>query len=654
MIAGIGALALLAHAALYRRRWADDAFITFRYARNLLNGEGLVFNPGERVEGLTNLGWALLLTPVAERDPLSWASGLGLVAALGCVVLLARWCRAQALGLPETAAAMGVLTLAPWLPYWSGMGLETAALALVVTAAWTRYPLEAQGRGWPMAGLAMGLAPWLRPDGALAAVVVGARHLLAPAGPRFGRRAAGAAAVVAGLAAALVGLKLVWFGAILPNTFHAKVPEGAWREGLRYLGAVGGVAPLFTALATAAVLVSWRRLPAWIALAWAGMAVAVGGDIMANARLLVPAWPAVAACVALGVSRVPWRWTATALALLTMVPLTATDELLALREAEGAGISGVQRSTKSMDTASLAPGLRGDWAFPAAWMLAHAPDDATLAFTELGLFGYVNDQRVIDPLGLTDPVMAGRGGEGVLARWRSFSDRVDLLAVDVAGGWWRRHVGYLRAEGWLALDGCEGLWVFARGPEPPAPVPPARVAERLEALARRAPRMATLRLAVEQELRRDPTCGGDGRRVDPAVLADPARWPLPEAGPGGLQPGEEPRGAADGAERPADGAERPAPAHPDALPASCAEAQDAAARAWRGVARVWRTRGQEDGVRAARRAEAAAVGGTPLPAADEALALARAEGVAVPESEAARAQTEHVARLCPLSAPAPR
>nr|MBC8422663.1 hypothetical protein [bacterium] len=32
----------------------EDAFISFRYAANLLDGHGLVFNPGERVEGYTN------------------------------------------------------------------------------------------------------------------------------------------------------------------------------------------------------------------------------------------------------------------------------------------------------------------------------------------------------------------------------------------------------------------------------------------------------------------------------------------------------------------------------------------------------------------------------------------------------------------------
>lgn len=38
----------------------EDAFISFRYAQNLLAGDGLVFNPGgQRVEGITNLLWTL-------------------------------------------------------------------------------------------------------------------------------------------------------------------------------------------------------------------------------------------------------------------------------------------------------------------------------------------------------------------------------------------------------------------------------------------------------------------------------------------------------------------------------------------------------------------------------------------------------------------
>jgi len=39
----------------------DDAYISYRYAQNLVEGHGLVYNPGEYVEGYTNFLWTLLL-----------------------------------------------------------------------------------------------------------------------------------------------------------------------------------------------------------------------------------------------------------------------------------------------------------------------------------------------------------------------------------------------------------------------------------------------------------------------------------------------------------------------------------------------------------------------------------------------------------------
>lgn len=37
----------------------DDAFISYRYAKNFIQGKGLVFDSGEKVEGHTNFLWKL-------------------------------------------------------------------------------------------------------------------------------------------------------------------------------------------------------------------------------------------------------------------------------------------------------------------------------------------------------------------------------------------------------------------------------------------------------------------------------------------------------------------------------------------------------------------------------------------------------------------
>src|SRR5207249_3174984 len=58
-VAAVASLLLIAFASRFSDFVTDDAFITFRYAHNLLNGHGMVFNPGERVEGYTNFLWVL-------------------------------------------------------------------------------------------------------------------------------------------------------------------------------------------------------------------------------------------------------------------------------------------------------------------------------------------------------------------------------------------------------------------------------------------------------------------------------------------------------------------------------------------------------------------------------------------------------------------
>ena len=58
----------------------DDAFISFRYAKNFLNGYGLVFNQGETIEGYTNFLWTLLLSLGMKfnLDPIPLSMYLGI------------------------------------------------------------------------------------------------------------------------------------------------------------------------------------------------------------------------------------------------------------------------------------------------------------------------------------------------------------------------------------------------------------------------------------------------------------------------------------------------------------------------------------------------------------------------------------------------
>src|SRR3972149_419144 len=83
VLLGVTAIGAAALSLRFRHYYMDDAYTGFRYVANLLGGEGFVFNPGERVEGVTNAGWLLLLAPFAAAlDP-------ALAAQLLCAGLLA-------------------------------------------------------------------------------------------------------------------------------------------------------------------------------------------------------------------------------------------------------------------------------------------------------------------------------------------------------------------------------------------------------------------------------------------------------------------------------------------------------------------------------------------------------------------------------------
>ena len=114
----------------------DDAFISYRHARNLVAGHGLVFNPGEHVEGYTNFLWTLIaaLGIALGRDPLATTRAVGVAAYLGTilvgVVATGRHIRRGRDVLVLVLFAL--LVLPPTYPAFAGSGLETSFVGLMV------------------------------------------------------------------------------------------------------------------------------------------------------------------------------------------------------------------------------------------------------------------------------------------------------------------------------------------------------------------------------------------------------------------------------------------------------------------------------------------------------------------------------------------
>ncbi|HKQ60690.1 MAG TPA: hypothetical protein VJS92_05345, partial [Candidatus Polarisedimenticolaceae bacterium] len=164
----------------YRLRWTtDDAFISFRYARNLVDGLGLVFNAGERVEGYSNFLWTVW-TAVGLRAGVTaegWANAWSIACYLGTIALLG-WAhleRRRELGAAVWTlplAALGAALHPDWNAYATG-GLETSLFTLLLVAGWWLVSGEPHPRRLGAAGLVFAAAALTRPDGVLPALVGG-------------------------------------------------------------------------------------------------------------------------------------------------------------------------------------------------------------------------------------------------------------------------------------------------------------------------------------------------------------------------------------------------------------------------------------------------------------------------------------------------
>lgn len=267
----VAAALFLLHALVFGRWIIDDAGISFAYARNLAAGHGLVSQPGmPPVEGFSNPLWVLLLAPwpkLGLGDPTVTAKLLSVVLVLGTFALL--------------ESALTLLTRGSrWVPLitllllavnscfviWTVSGLENPLYAFLLCLL-LRISAGALREGWPEepeeqelpapavvaarsrrrsrlallsagAGAVAALLAMTRPDGAVFCtvyplLVAGAAGL--PAGDRSRRVPAprralaclgsyGAAFVLLG--GAFLGARYLYFGELVPNTFHAKGGPG--------------------------------------------------------------------------------------------------------------------------------------------------------------------------------------------------------------------------------------------------------------------------------------------------------------------------------------------------------------------------------------------------------------------------------------------
>lgn len=391
----------------------DDPWITFQYARNLFLGEGLVFNPGERLEGYSNLTWVLLMLPAlaANVELLGYARLLGVLSALAMFVLLVF--RGPVCGIRRGGTAALLLAGCYPLTVWAMGGLETIFVSLLVLALVMecgRITEASTTRHGVIIGTLLSLLVLSRPEGAMYAVIPVATLLVVEKGSRR------PLLVALGIFAAVLLFYTCWrwwyFGTIVANTVQAKVGgnpfETLWRGFTYCLAYLGGIPILILVVGAFAV---WRmrtsdesrnRPIVIAALAALGIQVlftlGVGGDWMPAHRFLVPALAPMVILGTIGMERwiLPFRMAFVVVLLLGGLVQAKTEPMLNWCR-WSARDSGGELNVEPLRRTGM-------------YINSIADPDDLLAATEAGVLPYYGRVRFLDMLGLVDAYIASLPG----------------------------------------------------------------------------------------------------------------------------------------------------------------------------------------------------------------------------------------------------
>lgn len=282
----------------------DDAFISFRYARNLASGVGLRYNFSETVpvEGYSNLLWVLLAAlgirlatvPEVLMPILSLICGVALIFTV--------WLTSKDHLSSNEGRFSTILFLALFPPFaiWSTSGLETMCFSLFFFLTFYLTHFSKQVSIF-LIGVASALFIISRPE----AFAWGSLMVVTSAFARWPNRkelkkvTAPFAAIIILTTSGYFCWRLNYHGFLLPNTAYAK-------SGLDLGGLVRGanyVITFFLTFPATLLVLLWASFRVFrfkerffvsmlfYAIAIPAYAVVVGGDFMAMGRFLIPATP---------------------------------------------------------------------------------------------------------------------------------------------------------------------------------------------------------------------------------------------------------------------------------------------------------------------------------------------------------------------------
>ena len=407
-----------------RKFYHDDAYITLRYARNYIAGLGIVWNPGEYVQGYTNFLHLIFISFLGKLGiNLVWASRVvsgiayaGLVAVVALFgITFENERRASLWHLPAIIVATSASILV-----WTLGGLEGILFSFLSIGGSLLFlvAMNSLKSCWLYAasGITLGLSFLARPDG-IVFISVSCVYLfwliLKHKTSVFDLMAFVAGVVL--VTSPYIIWQATYYGDIVPNTFYAKAGVPLWlklKTGISYLLNYLIHPPflpffVFISLVYAFLKRLWSlKLTYLMLLVTAYLAFIIfiaGGDHMQSFRMMLPIIPLMGAVLALVLSVAIGLKHRRIINNITIAVLILTSSQILDRKL----------NPQREDPASFVGTIVGKY-ISEAW-----PAGSLIALNTAGSTPYyAESNRYIDMLGLNDPTIAKRKIKKIVTPWQ--------------------------------------------------------------------------------------------------------------------------------------------------------------------------------------------------------------------------------------------
>jgi hypothetical protein len=393
----------------------EDAMITFRYAENIADGNGFVYNASEHVLGTTSPLWTMILA--AARASCSWevmnaAACLGII--FDAATLMIIFCFLYEEDIHSPLAFAVLFAFSPWIVSLSVSGMETSLVLFGM--ALTLWGFR---KSTDLFGVGIALVFLTRIDGLLFGAVMMAWAVIR--NPGWSRREAVVAMV---LCIPWIVYAQATFGSVLPESFLAKravyrfSAEVSAAPVLRLLSPIGETRPFIAVLKSL----------------WSLILVSSLFFVFRNRPLLRPliVFVVLYATVLMVSGMLIFSWYLIPLIFSLTVALAATAGSVRNRwhsrsprqAAAGfwvtiiaCGIAGMWLLVKYGDRDKAVQAYEETVRKPIGlWLAANTPPGTSILLEPIGYVGYFagRDRRILDEIGIVTPAIVPirRRGKG--------------------------------------------------------------------------------------------------------------------------------------------------------------------------------------------------------------------------------------------------